>query len=199
MMRLIMDRRARAGALVLAAVLVIAVRPLPAQERPIEQGSLDALLGRYSMKEPRFETVYPKGGLLAGLGASARIISNLNLYLEAKYWEREGGLTFSGEPTTFRLFPISLGARYIVPLGVINPYLGAGGDIYFYYEDNAIGTTANSATGAHATAGTYVRLSRDWPLMIHLKAKYTWIKASGADFDVELGGFEYLAGLSLAF
>jgi len=199
MMRLTMDKRAKVGALFLAAMLVFAARPLPAQERPIEQGSLDVLLGRYAMKESRFETVYPKGGLLAGLGASARIISNLNLYLEAKYWEREGGLTFSGEPTTFRLFPISLGVRYIVPLGLINPYLGAGGDIDFYYEDNAIGTTVNSAVGAHATAGAYVRLSKSWPLMVQLKAKYTWIKAGGADFDVELGGFEYLAGLSLAF
>jgi hypothetical protein len=165
----------------------------------MEQGSLEVILGGYDMNEPRFDAVYPKGGLLAGLGASARIISNLNLYLEAKYWEREGELTFSREPTTFRLFPISLGVRYIFPLGVFNPYAGAGGDIYFYYEDNAIGTTINSASGYHATAGTYLRLSRNVPLMLNLKAKYTWVDTAEGDFEIKLGGFEYAVGLALAF
>lgn len=165
----------------------------------MEEGSIEVILGGYAMNEPRFDAVYPKGGLLAGLGASARIISNLNLYLEAKYWEREGELTFSGESTTFRLFPISLGIRYILPLGVFNPYAGAGGDMYFYYEDNAIGTTINSASGYHATAGTYLRLSRNVPLMVNLKAKYTWVHAAEGDFEIKLGGLEYAVGLALAF
>jgi hypothetical protein len=194
-----MDKRGKAIFITLAAFLALAAFPLEAQERPIEQGSLEVILGRYDMKEPRFDTVYPPGGLLAGLGGSAAIVSNLNLYLEAKYWEREGELTFSKELTTLRLFPISLGARYIVPLGVFNPYAGAGGDIIFYYEDNAIGTTVNSASGYHVSAGTYLRFSRDVPLMVNLKAKYTWAKAVEGDFEIQLGGLEYSVGLALAF
>ena len=194
-----MVKQEKARIIALAAFLALTVFPVGAQERPIEQGSLDVFLGGYVMNEPRFDAVYPKGGLLAGLGASARIISNLNLYLEAKYWEREGELTFSRESTTFRLFPISLGVRYILPLGVFNPYAGAGGDIYFYYEDNAIGTTINSASGYHATAGTYLRLSRNVPLMLNLKAKYTWVDTAEGDFEIKLGGFEYAVGLALAF
>jgi hypothetical protein len=194
-----MAKNGKARLIALAAFLALAAFPIGAQERPMEQGSLEVILGGYDMNEPRFDAVYPKGGLLAGLGASARIISNLNLYLEAKYWEREGELTFSGESTTFRLFPISLGVRYILPLGVLNPYAGAGGDIYFYYEDNAIGTTINSASGYHAMAGTYLRLSRSAPLMINLKAKYTWVNTAEGDFEIKLGGFEYAVGLALAF
>jgi hypothetical protein len=199
MMRLTMEKNVKPCLVALAAVLALGAFPLGAQDRPMEQGSIEIILGRYDMHEPRFDAVYPKGGLLAGLAASATIVSNLNLYLEAKYWQREGELTFSKEKTTLRLFPISLGARYIVPLGIVNPYAGAGGDIYFYYEDNAIGTTVNHAPGYHVLAGTYLRFSRGFPLMLNLRAKYTWAKAAGSDFKVQLGGLEYSAGLALAF
>jgi hypothetical protein len=194
-----MLKKGLSHSLALTAFLALAALALGAQERPIEQGSLEIILGGYDMNEPRFEAVYPGGGLLAGLGASARIISNLHLYLEAKYWEREGELTFSKELTTLRLFPISLGLRYLVPLGILNPYAGAGGDIYFYYEDNPIGTTVNSASGYHAIVGTYLRFSRNVPLMLNLKAKYTWVKTVESGYDINLGGLEYSLGLALAF
>jgi hypothetical protein len=183
----------------LAGILALYAFPLSAQDRPILQGSIEVILGSYKMNEPRFDAVYPKGGLLAGLGASAAIVSNLNFYLEAKYWEREGALTFSKEKTRLWLVPISVGARYIVPLGIVNPYLGTGGDIYFYYEDNAIGRTANSATGYHVLGGFYLRFARSLPLMINLKVKYTWAKTTQDDFTIQLGGPEYAAGIALAF
>ncbi len=198
-MPLTMDKNMKAGGAVLAAFLALAAHPLAAQDRPIRQGSVEVILGGYSMNEPRFDAVYPKGGLLAGLGASAAIIANVNLYLEAKYWQREGELTFSREQTKLRLFPISLGARYVVPLGIFNPYAGAGGDIYFYYEDNAIGTTVNHASGFHLLGGTYLRFADAVPLMINLRAKYTWARATEGDFRIQLGGLEYSVGLALAF
>jgi hypothetical protein len=199
MMRLTMDKNVKARFAILAAVLAFAAFPLGAQDRPIRQGSVEVILGGYTMNEPRFDAVYPKGGLLAGLGASAAIISNVNLYLEAKYWQREGELTFSKEQTTLRLFPISLGVRYIVPLGIFNPYAGAGGDIYFYYEDNAIGTTVNHASGYHVLGGTYLQFSDSIPLMLNLRVKYTWARATESDFKIQLGGLEYSVGLALAF
>jgi hypothetical protein len=187
------------GLIAVAALLALSVSPLAAQDRPIRQGSVEIILGRYDMNEPRFDAVYPKGGLLAGLGASAAIVSNLNLYLEAKYWHREGALTFSKEKTTLRLVPISIGARFIVPLGIINPYAGAGGDLYFYYEDNPIGTTANSAAGIHVMGGVYIRPAQRVPLMINLKVKYTWARTAQGGFDIQLGGLEYAGGLAFAF
>jgi hypothetical protein len=199
MMRLTMDKNVKSRFAVLAALLALGAFPLGAQNRPIDQGSVEVILGGYDMDEPRFDAVYPKGGLLAGLAASAAVVSNLNLYLEAKYWQRQGELTFSKEETTLRLFPISLGLRYVVPLGILNPYAGAGGDIYFYYEDNAIGTTLNHAEGYHVMAGTYLRFAKDVPLMINLRAKYTWVKAIENDFQIKLGGLEYSVGFALAF
>jgi len=198
-MRLTMDKNGKARFIALAALLALGAFPIGAQDRPIGQGSVEIILGGYDMDEPRFDAVYPKGGLLAGIATSAAIVSNLNLYLEAKYWQREGELTFSKEETMLRLFPIALGLRYIMPLGIVNPYAGAGGDIYFYYEDNAIGTTVNHAEGYHVMAGTYLRFARDIPLMVNLKAKYTWAKAIESAFQIKLGGLEYSVGVALAF
>lgn len=192
-------KRKKAAGIALVALLTLAVFPLEAQVRPMRQGSIEAILGGYDMSEPRFDAVYPKGGILAGITASATIISNFNLYLEAKYWQRQGALTFSKEETKLSLLPVSLGARYIFPLGVLNPYLGGGADLYFYYEDNPIGTTLNSASGYHALAGTYIRFSTDVPLMLNLRAKYTRVSASESGFKIQLGGFEYCVGLALAF
>ncbi len=189
----------KAPLIALAAVLALGTFPLFAQERPMQQGSVELILGGYHMNDARFESVYPNGGLLAGLGASASIVSSLGLYLEAKYWSREGQLTYSKEKTTLRLIPVSVGLRYMFPLGIFNPYAGAGGDIYFYYEDNSIGTTTNRAGGFHVLAGTYIRFARNVPLMLNLKAKYTWATATEGDLKIQLGGLEYALGIALAF
>jgi hypothetical protein len=170
-----------------------------ATERPIRQGTVEFLVGSYNMNEPRFDAVYSKGGLMAGLGLSAAIVSNFNVYLEAKYYSREGKLTFSQEATKLRLIPISLGVRYIYPLGILNPYLGVGADLYFYYEDNPIGTVLNHTSGYHFAGGTYLRFSKSVPLMLNLKIKYTMAKATEGDVQVQLGGLEYAAALVFKF
>jgi len=151
------------------------------------------------MNEPRFEAVYPTGGLMSGLAISAAIVSDVNFYLEVKYYARQGELSFSKEKTDFYMVPISLGVRYIFPLGLFNPYFGAGADFYFYYEDNPIGTTMNYANGYHASGGTYLRFSKTVPLMLNLKVKYTWVRAEQEGIQVQLGGLEYGAGLVFTF
>lgn len=171
----------------------------PAADRPIRQGSVEVLFGSYDMNEPRFEAVYPAGGVMGGLALSAAIVSDVNFYLEVKYYARQGELSFSKEQTDFYMVPVSLGLRYIFPLGIFNPYAGAGADFYFYYEDNPIGTTLNYANGYHVSGGTYLRFSKAVPLMINLKVKYTWARAEQEGIRVQLGGLEYGAGLVFTF
>jgi hypothetical protein len=183
----------------LFSFLALSVLAFPAPDRPIRQGSLEVLFGSYDMNEPRFEAVYPTGGLMSGLALSSAVVSEVNLYLEIKYYSRQGELTFSKEKTDFYMVPISLGLRYIFPLGLFNPYAGAGIDFYFYYEDNPIGTTLNFANGYHMTGGTYVRFSKTVPLMASLKFKYTWARAEQEGIRIQLGGLEYGAGLVFTF
>ncbi len=185
--------------LLLPLLLVLAGLSYSSTDRPIRQGSVEALFGNYNMNEPRFDAVYPGGGLMSGLALSAAIVSDVNFYLEIKYYFRQGKLTFTKEKTNLTLLPVSLGLRYIFPLGIFNPYFGAGADFYFYYEENPIGTTLNYANGYHFTGGTYVRFTKSVPVMVNLKVKYTWARAEQEGIRVQLGGLEYGAGLVFTF
>lgn len=173
--------------------------PFTFQEKPIRQGSVEFIFGSYNMNEPRFDAVYPGGGMMAGLGLSSAITSNVNFYLEIKSYIRKGTLTFTKEKTEFTLVPISLGVRYIFPFGIVNPYAGAGADFYFYYEDNPIGTVLNYTNGYHFLAGTYLRFLKNVPVLINLKLKYTTARAEEDGIKIQLGGLEYTASLVFTF
>ncbi|MEW5900638.1 MAG: hypothetical protein AB1715_04155 [Acidobacteriota bacterium] len=187
------------GAILLAALSLTGALGFTAPDRPIRQGSLEFTIGSYKMNEPRFDAVYPSGGLMAGLTLSSALVSDVNFYLEIKYYAREGALTFSKEKTTLYLIPIDLGVRYIFPLGLINPYAGFGADFYFYYEDNPIGTVLNYANGYHLMGGAYLRFSRSVPVMLNLKLKYTLAEAEEKAVKLQLGGLEYAVGLAFTF
>jgi hypothetical protein len=189
----------RKMALSLTAFLALNILAFSSPERTIPQGSVEFTLGTYNMNEPRFEAAYPSGGLMGGLTLSSAVASNVNFYLDIKYYSRQGTLTFSKEKTTFYMVPIDLGVRYIYPLGLFNPYLGAGLDFYFYYEDNPIGTVLNYTNGYHITGGTYLRFAKRVPVMVNFRLKYTWAKAEQNATQIQLGGLEYSAGLAFAF
>ncbi len=181
------------------AISFLSIFSAAATEKPIRQGSVELLLGTYDMNEPRFDAVYPPGGIMPGLAISMTIVSDFNLYFEAKYYSRQGELTFSKEKTELYMIPVSLGVRYIFALGMFNPYLGVGADYYFVNEDNPIGTYLSSSPGYHLCGGICFRFSQGVPLMLSLKAKYTWAQTTNDDIRVQLGGLEYGAGLAFVF
>jgi len=183
----------------LAAYFALSTFIFPSADRTIRQGSVEFTLGAYNMDEPRFEAAYPSGGPIAGLTLSSAIASNLNFYLDIKYYSRHGTLTFSQEKTEFYLVPFDLGLRYILPLGFFHPYLGAGFDFYLYYEDNPIGTVLNYTTGYHITGGAYLRFAKSVPILVNLRLKYTSAKAEQDAVQIELGGLEYSLGLAFTF
>jgi hypothetical protein len=185
--------------LLVAAFLAPSGLSFPSVDRTINQGSVEFTLGSYNMNEPRFDAVYPSGGMMSGLTLSSAVASNVNFYLDIKYYSREGTLTFSKEKTTFYLVPIDVGVRYIYPLGHFHPYFGVGLDFYFFYEDNPIGTVLNYTNGFHFTGGSYFRFAESIPVLLNARLKYTWAKADENLNEVQLGGLEYCLGLAFVF
>ena len=183
----------------LAVLLVVHAQAFGLPERTIRQGSIEFTLGGYSMNEPRFDAVYQSGGLMSGLSLSSAVVSHVNFYLDIKYYSRQGELTFSKEKTTLYLVPVTVGLRYIYPFGLFNPYLGAGLDIYFFHEENPIGTVSNRTNGLHIAAGTFIRFSRSVPVLVNIRLKYTSAKAQQNGMSIQLGGFEYGGGLTFSF
>jgi hypothetical protein len=178
----------------LVAVLLAAAHPAAASLR---QGTIEFLMGRNQVDEPRFAAVYKNNGPIVGVSFSGNLVYNLNLYLDVKYMSRSGTLTYTKEETTLSFLPISGGLRYIHPFDYVHPYVGFGTDVYFYYEENPIDTVVNAARGTHLMAGAYVHPLENVPLALNFRIKWTSAKTTEQDRTINLGGWEF--GLTVAF
>lgn len=188
----------RTAAILCLASLVMIMTPgaTLAAER---QGTVELFLGRYEMQEPLFKTVYQPGGNLQGLILSSMLFFNIDFYLELKALYKTGQLTYSKEKTTLLLVPVSLGLRYGLPLGFLQPYAGGGLDFYLFSESNPIGTLFNYVQGYHFLAGLYLRFDKSFPILLNFRVKTTKALAEVNNRKVELGGLEYGGGLVIAF
>jgi hypothetical protein len=191
-------------AFVMALGLSLAV-VVPSSGAIGRQGTVEFLYVNYNIGQSPapigtlFTEIYGKAGSVIGLALSSTLVWNFDLYLEIKQINRTGKLTYSGEKTTVLLIPISLGVRYVQPLGIVQPYLGGGLDFYLFYEDNPIGSVFNYVRGSHVLGGTYVQFSKSVPVMLDFRVKYTSATATVNERQVQLGGLEYGAGFVIAF
>ncbi len=163
------------------------------------QGTLEFFAGRYDIREPLFKTVYREAGSIQGLILSSSLILNFDFYLEFKALYRKGELTYTKEKTTLVLAPVSLGLRYTLPLGFLQPYAGGGIDYFVFFETNPIGSYFNYVRGYHGLGGVYLRFAKGFPVLLNLRAKFTKATFTVNDRNIELGGPEFGASLVLAF
>lgn len=161
------------------------------------QGTFEVFYGRFSINDPLFKEVYSEGGGIQGVALTAALFLNIDFYLEAKLFHKKGRLTFTEEATDFVLLPFSVGFRWRAPLGLVEPFLGAGLDYDVYYEKNAIGTALDYAKGAHILGGVSLRPGRRVPVALTARLRYSMVKAEHAGATIDLGGLEM--GASLAF
>ena len=183
-------------ALALAAILALTAGTGFASGR---QGTLEILYGRYTVNDARFAAIYSKSGSIGGLALSAALFFNLDFYLETKVFAQSGQLSYTQASTKIVLIPFSFGIRYGAPLGIFEPFVGAGLDYYVYYEKNAIGTALDYARGSHVLGGLRINFGKDVPLSLSARIKYTSIKATRGSITVDLGGPELTAGLAFVF
>lgn len=186
----------------LPAVLFLAFAPAfsqPADKPARRQGTFEFYLGRYEIPDSRFKQVYEPGGGIRGLFMSSSLPFGFDLYAEIKEFNKKGKLTYTQEETSFLLVPLSIGLRYVYPGGILMPYIGGGADFYFYYESNAIAKTMNIVSGVHFLTGLYVSIGRNSPVRLNGRIKFTRLVAREGEIEVQLGGFEYGAGLAIVF
>ena len=188
----------RPGRLAVVPVLLAALlAPALPAAASLRQGTVEFLIGRNRVDEPRFAAVYKNNGPVVGVSFSGNLALNLNLYLDIKYMSRTGTLTYTKEKSTLSFLPISGGLRYIHPFRYVHPYVGVGTDVYFYYEENPIDTVVNAARGTHLLAGAYVQPLESVPLALNVRIKWTSAKTTEQERTINLGGLEY--GLTVAF
>jgi outer membrane protein W len=163
------------------------------------QGSFQLLYGQYSVNDARFEKIYAKRGPVAGVALTASLFLNLEFYLEAKFLSHTGKLTYTQEKTSFYLIPFSFGLRYVAPLGIIEPFVGAGLDYFVYYETNTIGTAVDYTRGEHAMAGIRLNFGKGVPISLSGRVKYTLAKATRNERTIDLGGLELAGGVAFVW
>ena len=75
-------------ALFFFALLNLVIFPLAfASER---QGTVEFMIGSYSLKDPAFVAVYQKSGTIRGIVLSSYLVNNFNCYLEIKEFYKLG-------------------------------------------------------------------------------------------------------------
>lgn len=163
------------------------------------QGTFELSIGNYSLTEPRFEAVYQKGGMIEGIALSVFFIHDFDFFFEMKGFYKSGELTYTKENTHFLLVPVSLGVRYSRPWRFLCPYIGLGIDYIFYMETNPIQSIVNYTRGFHLRGGSYIRIAENVPIWLNIRLKYTTAKTEENDLEIQLGGFEYGAGLVFVF
>ena len=143
-----------------------------------------------------FKNMY-KNRLLGEGEFTVRVYKFIELWLGVNYYGGRGKLPFSGEDTNMSLLGIGGGLKFRARIGVFSPYLGFGPLVYFYKENNPIGTAEGNKFGFIGHAGSYLFLSKSIFLDVFLS--YTKNKVQPQRIKADLGGLYGGIGLGFTF
>lgn len=128
---------------------------------------------------------------------TVRVFKFIELWLGVNYYGGKGKLPFSGEDTNMSLLGIGGGLKFRAKIGAFSPYLGFGPLVYFYKENNPIGTAKGNKFGFIGHAGSYLFLSKSIFLDVFLS--YTKCKVQPQRIKADLGGLYGGIGLGFTF
>lgn len=149
----------------------------------------------YSPEDSLFRDIY--GGMARfGLEAGFDVARRVSLWAGIGYAGGTGEMTETKEETRVRLLPLTLDARYEIPVGgKLAFHAGAGLRHFFFREETPLGTVNENALGLLARAGGMYRLGKKLGAGLFLAWSTCSLKHEEAKFKV--GGLELGAGLEL--
>jgi len=150
----------------------------------------------FSPTDSNFKSIYGGGWEYGGV-ISFHLTTSLDLWLDGGYFAKSGSLTFTQEETKLTLIPLGAGLRYRILPGRITPYVDAGARYIIYRETNVIGEVSAGGIGFVGKAGLAIGLSDHFGLDVH--AAYSYCSMKPADFEFNVGGLEFGAGLVFSF
>jgi len=152
--------------------------------------------GAFFQRDENFKEIYGNGFQL-GIEARAPIWKVFSLHVGAGYRATSGAMTFSGEATRLKIYPVEAGVRARVSFGRFSPYIGGGIGLFFFRESNPIGTISDSGLGYIGEAGCLVRIASK--LSLDLRLRYDHCTVDPAGLPADIGGILALAGLCYDF
>lgn len=144
-----------------------------------------------------------------GFEASVHTMYNIDVWGSYRRYTDETETTFFEHLTKFGLNQLSLGVVYRpIVWKVLEPFIGAGLEIYSYKEevaeeDTDLPDTTGSAVGFHIQGGTYINIYKFLGAKVFIRQNFvkdTLEQAiPGASTELDLGGTEFGAGLVIRF
>lgn len=142
-----------------------------------------------------------------GFEGSVCVLHNTDVWASYRVYSDETKTTLYAMEDKFRLNMISLGAVYRpVVWKMLEPFIGAGFEIYSYSEEiegEELADTSGSAFGFHVQGGTYINIYKFFAGKVFLRLNA--VKKSldeplpDGRKDLDLGGNEFGAGLVFRF
>lgn len=144
---------------------------------------------------------------LFGFEGSVHVRYNIDVWASYRIYTDETKTTFYGKEDKFRLNQVSLGAVYRpVVWKVLEPFVGAGFEIYSYSEEiegGELKNTSGNAIGVHIQGGTYINIYKFLVGKVFLRlnaVKKTLAEAlPDGTTKLDLGGKEFGVGLVFRF
>lgn len=175
----------------------------PSSIRTFPNTQFGILAGSYGVASQAFSDVYGSAGLIFGGELTKFLVTTdkLSFGLSAtfRYFSKDGAATYTNDPTTLTLMPVSLTALATLSSGNLAPFLGVGGDFFNYKEKSDVHEVSGSTMGFHVQGGFYYRFPGFDFLAAKFYAKFTTATATQDTVDIKLGGTELGVSLNLCF
>ena len=151
---------------------------------------------------------------LLGFEASVHTVKNIDVWASYRIYRDETKTTFFEKTDKFRFNAVSIGALYRpIRWKLLEPFVGAGLNIYSYKETveegSDIAGASGNAMGFHIQMGTYVDIYKFRSGKVLLAGKvfyrYNGVKKTLSDplpdgsNSINLGGHEFGAGILVRF
>jgi len=146
----------------------------------------------FSPSDQNFKDIYGAGPMY-GAQFTIKIMKNFDIWIAGNYFTKKGKLTYTQEDTTLTLIPIQGGLRFRILTGTIEPYVAGGVNYSLYMESNPIGDVNKGGLGFIGKAGVLIHLGKSFGIDVH--AGYSSCKFTPADFEINVGGIEFGAGI----
>jgi len=171
--------------------------PAPSAGAPLGWPSI-MIIGRYGSFSPsdeNFKTIYGSGSLMGG-EFRIHVASGFFLSFEGGSFAKTGALTLTQDETKMTIYPLDATVLFHFLSGNIMPYVGAGGAVCKFSEENVIGKVDQWGFGFAVCGGITAR----WNILgIDARVKYTSVKIKPLDDEAGLGGLTLSIGAGVIF
>lgn len=148
------------------------------------------------------DEIDPDTGFNGEIAVGRYFLPMLAVELGAGYFESEGVPATEPGETKFRVVPILLTAKLLLPVGPVEPYgeFGIGGYITDLDVSGTVGNFNSSTKGTfglHAGGGINFNLTDAF--FLGAEGRYIWAKPSFGGQDINLDGFTVTGNLGYRF